>query len=80
MSAAGPDQDPSSAHPAWFTTTHWSVVLDAGHSEPLRARAALEQLCRPYWYPLYAFARRRGQSEHDAQDLVQEAMGSNIDI
>ena len=55
-----------------FVTTHWSVVLAAGHSDTPRAQAALEKLCRAYWYPLYAFVRRRGHSIEDAQDLTQE--------
>jgi RNA polymerase sigma-70 factor (ECF subfamily) len=57
---------------AVFTATHWSVVLTAGGGGAPEATAALEKLCRAYWYPLYAFARRRGFSEHDAQDLTQE--------
>ena len=59
------------ARAAAFTTTHWSVVVAAGHEDSSQARAALETLCRTYWYPLYAYVRRRGQSEHDAQDLIQ---------
>ena len=55
-----------------FATTHWSVVLQAGTGECPEAAAALEQLCRTYWYPLYAYGRRRGCSPEDAQDLVQE--------
>jgi RNA polymerase sigma-70 factor (ECF subfamily) len=55
-----------------FVTTHWSVVLTAGHSDTARAQAALEKLCRTYWYPLYAYVRRRGQSPEDAKDLTQE--------
>jgi RNA polymerase sigma factor (sigma-70 family) len=55
----------------WFLTTHWSVVLAAGQSDSTRSRAALETLCRAYWYPLYAFVRRLGHSPHDAEDLVQ---------
>jgi RNA polymerase sigma factor (sigma-70 family) len=54
-----------------FVTTHWTVVLAAGRSDTTGARAALEKLCRTYWYPLYAYVRRRGHSEHDAQDLTQ---------
>ena len=54
-----------------FATTHWSVVLAAGDDSSPSARAALEQLCRTYWYPLYAYARRRGHGAHDAEDLVQ---------
>ena len=63
----------SSAPPASganFATTHWSVVRAAGGDSLARA-AALEQLCRTYWYPLYAFVRRLGHPAHDAQDLTQ---------
>jgi RNA polymerase sigma-70 factor (ECF subfamily) len=56
---------------AVFVTTRWSVVLTAGQSDTARAQTALEVLCRTYWYPLYAFARRQGRSVHDAQDLTQ---------
>ena len=60
------------AHPDdRFAATHWSVVLAAKGGDSTRARAALEALCRTYWYPLYAFARRMGQSPHDAEDSVQ---------
>ncbi len=55
----------------WFTTTHWSVVLAAGKESSPPANAALEQLCRTYWPPLYAYVRRRGYTAHDAQDLTQ---------
>ena len=54
-----------------FATTHWSVVLTAGRPDTARAQAALEKLCGTYWYPLYAYARRRGQPAADAQDLTQ---------
>jgi len=54
-----------------FTTTHWSVVLRAGQEKSPRAAAALEQLCRTYWYPLYVYARRHGHGPEDAEDLVQ---------
>ena len=55
-----------------FTATHWSVVLAAAQCDSPHAAAALEQLCRTYWYPLYAYVRRRGYSPEDAQDLTQE--------
>ena len=55
-----------------FVTTRWSVVLTAGHSDTAHALVALEKLCRTYWYPLYAYVRRRGQSPEDAKDLTQE--------
>jgi len=54
-----------------FVTTHWSVVLTAGRSDTTRAHAALANLCQTYWYPLYAYVRRRGHSPEDAQDLTQ---------
>jgi DNA-directed RNA polymerase specialized sigma24 family protein len=55
-----------------FATTHWSVVLAAANEETPEAAAALERLCRTYWYPLYAYVRREGHSPADAQDLTQE--------
>jgi len=61
--------DPPSGS-ARFATTRWSVVLATRGDAP-ESRAALETLCAAYWYPLYAFARRRGSSPEDAQDLVQ---------
>jgi RNA polymerase sigma-70 factor (ECF subfamily) len=59
--------------PRQFTTTHWSLVVAAGadQASQTRARTALEELCRTYWYPLYAFVRGRGYSATDAQDLTQ---------
>ena len=60
------------AHGGVFAATHWSVVLAAAEGGSPRAAAALEQLCRTYWYPLYAYLRRRGFRAEDAQDLTQE--------
>jgi RNA polymerase sigma-70 factor (ECF subfamily) len=54
-----------------FATTHWTVVLAAGQSGSPDAGAALDQLCRLYWYPLFAYARRQGHSREDAEDLTQ---------
>jgi RNA polymerase sigma factor (sigma-70 family) len=54
-----------------FTTTHWSVVLEAQGETPA-AQTALEILCRTYWRPLYGFARRQGLTREEAQDLIQE--------
>ncbi len=54
-----------------FATTHWSVVLAAGQGDTPQSAAALEQLCRTYWYPIYAHVRRQGHSPEDAQDLTQ---------
>jgi RNA polymerase sigma factor (sigma-70 family) len=55
-----------------FATTHWSVVLAARDEKSPAATAALERLCRSYWYPLYAYVRREGYGPADAQDLTQE--------
>jgi len=55
-----------------FATTHWSVVVAAGGSDTTGARQALARLCQTYWYPLYAYVRRRGLSPPDAEDLTQE--------
>jgi RNA polymerase sigma factor (sigma-70 family) len=56
-----------------FTTTRWSLVLAAGQrSHDARASEALENLCRIYWYPLYAYIRKRGYTSEDAEDLTQE--------
>jgi RNA polymerase sigma factor (sigma-70 family) len=56
-----------------FPSTHWSVVVAAGESQagPEIAQAALAELCQIYWAPLYSFARSRGYTVHDAQDLTQ---------
>ncbi|MDB6030464.1 MAG: hypothetical protein JWM16_802 [Verrucomicrobiales bacterium] len=55
-----------------FVTTRWSVVLAAQDKSSPNSAAALETLCRAYWYPLYAYVRGSGRSPHDAQDLTQE--------
>lgn len=57
---------------AGFQTTHWSMVLLAGRDTSAESAEALEKLCRAYWYPLYAFARRQGCSPEEAQDATQE--------
>jgi RNA polymerase sigma factor (sigma-70 family) len=53
-----------------FTTTHWSVVLEAQGESPA-AQEALEKLCRTYWRPIYGFVRRQGARSEDAADLTQ---------
>ena len=55
--------------------TRWTVVLSAGDPSSPNAAAALETLCRAYWYPLYAYVRRRGYSVEDAEDLTQAFFG-----
>ena len=53
-----------------FVTTQWSVVLAAQEPSPA-AEAALEKLCRTYWWPVYGFVRRQGSTPEEAQDLTQ---------
>lgn len=63
-----PDGPPAASQ---FHTTHWSVVVSAGQESPDLALAALEKLCRAYWYPLFAYVRRRGYGPEEAKDLTQ---------
>jgi len=68
-----PDFNPNALPVApQFTTTHWSVVLAAKEDSSPAANEALAQLCRVYWYPLYAYIRRKGYGVADAQELTQE--------
>jgi len=55
-----------------FATTQWTIVLAAGDPGHPQATAALEQLCRTYWYPVYAYVRRKGRIAAEAEDLTQE--------
>lgn len=57
---------------AAFPTTQWSLVLSARANNAEAARAALESLCRQYWYPIYHFARRQGRPHHEAEDVTQQ--------
>ncbi len=54
-----------------FATTRWSLVLAAGTAPSAQADVALAELCADYWYPLYAYVRRRGHAPEDARDLTQ---------
>ena len=58
-------------NPGAFRQTRWSLVARASSRDSQVSRAALEQICQDYWYPLYAFARRKGIYPADAEDLVQ---------
>ena len=58
--------------PSQFPTTRWTLVVAAGDPHRKDARSALVSLCENYWYPLYAYLRRRGCSADQAQDLTQE--------
>jgi RNA polymerase sigma-70 factor (ECF subfamily) len=55
-----------------FHTTHWSVVLAAGDEGSTQAATALARLCQTYWFPVYAFIRKRGHSPEQAQDFTQD--------
>ncbi|HWA25199.1 MAG TPA: sigma-70 family RNA polymerase sigma factor [Lacunisphaera sp.] len=68
-----PDQEIPAANgqTGSFPITQWSLVVHAGAADT-RAHAAMEKLCRQYWYPLYAFVRRQGRDHHAAEDCVQE--------
>jgi len=63
---------PNTGHGAQFAATSWTDVLAAQRSGSPEAAAALENLCRTYWYPLYAYIRRKGYDPYKAQDLNQE--------
>jgi RNA polymerase sigma factor (sigma-70 family) len=67
-----PKATPPPAPSRDFATTHWSLVLRAGQRDEADSAEALEKLCRAYWFPLYAFARREGCGPEEAQDLTQE--------
>jgi RNA polymerase sigma-70 factor (ECF subfamily) len=64
-------QSPTTVPGDIFATTRWTVVLSAGRKSTPQAEMALEELCRTYWYPLYAYVRRQGHSKEDAEDLTQ---------
>jgi DNA-directed RNA polymerase specialized sigma24 family protein len=72
MASANPDSDRISPGQARFATTCWSVVIAAQDPVSPMAQEALATLCNGYWYPLYAFIRRQGNSAEAAEDLTQE--------
>ncbi len=65
------EPDRSRSHAGRFHSTHWENVLAARDADDPRTGAALAELCRTYWYPLYAFARRKGSTPEQAEDLTQ---------
>ena len=69
MGLVGRQENPSSS--GVFPTTHWSAIVAAGEEAGTGSEAALAELCRTYWYPIYAFARRQGRQPADAQDVTQ---------
>jgi RNA polymerase sigma-70 factor (ECF subfamily) len=67
-----PQRIPGAGSMAGFHTTHWSMVLAATNGASPRTEEALGEFCSTYWYPLYAFIRRRGYPAEEAEDLTQE--------
>jgi len=62
---------PEASRYADFPSTHWTLVQAVQGENAEDAARAMEQLCKGYWYPIYAFLRRSGRSAHDAEDLTQ---------
>jgi DNA-directed RNA polymerase specialized sigma24 family protein len=60
------------SHSVGFPTTHWSLIIVAGDRAVPEARAALAELCKTYWYPVYALIRRRNHPPDEASDLTQD--------
>jgi len=78
MPAADATPEPTHDSQARFASTHWSVVLAAAQTASPEAQSALEKLCRSYWYPLYAYLRRKGHKPPEAEDLTQEFFSSRV--
>src|SRR5262245_65384679 len=72
MAPPDPSFPPRLENGAGFATTHWSLVLAAGGTDSREVAPALRQLLERYWYPLYAFVRRKGHDSEEACDLTQE--------
>ena len=77
MAVPGSEHKPPSAEDR-FASTHWSVVLAAARTDSPEAQLALEKLCAGYWYPLYAYLRRAGSSQEEAEDLTQEFFATRV--
>jgi RNA polymerase sigma factor (sigma-70 family) len=71
MASGRPTPESVSSGPREFRTTHWSVILAAGHEASPQSAEALEKLCRTYWPPLYAYVRRSGRGPEEAEDMTQ---------
>lgn len=72
MPPSEPNSGAAAAGPSRFATTHWSQVLAARDRSVPQGREALAALCGTYWYPLYAYVRRQGFPQDEAEDLTQE--------
>ena len=69
MTSSAPS--PTESRPQRFATTRWSLIQQARQGQEASARMALEELCRAYWLPVYAFMRRQTRDQHEAQDWTQ---------
>src|SRR5262249_25046465 len=74
-----PASRPETSSNASFPTTRWSQVVAAGGRAGPEARAALAELCSAFWYPLYAFVRRKGHPPDEAADLVHRTFLTLLD-
>jgi RNA polymerase sigma-70 factor (ECF subfamily) len=72
-----PSNGPQAAR---FPTTQWSRIISAGDPDTPLARESLAELCNAYWYPLYAYIRRRGYDSEQARDLTQDFFARALDI
>lgn len=68
----------NTSFPHDFRTTRWTLVINAGNPQSSRHESALNELCRLYRFPLYAYARHRGNAHADAEDLVQDFFSSQV--
>jgi RNA polymerase sigma-70 factor (ECF subfamily) len=73
-----PSEDSHHSAPGRFASTHWSVVLAAAQTQSPEAQQALETLCKAYWYPLYAYLRRKGYGPPAAEDLTQDFFARRV--
>lgn len=71
-----PQNPPDRSSPGHFPTTRWSRVLLAGDPDAPLARESLAELCGAYWYPLYAYIRRRGHGPEPARNVTQDFFAS----
>jgi RNA polymerase sigma factor (sigma-70 family) len=74
-----PTHPSDAASPVHFPTTRWSLVLQAGDADAPLAEESLAELCGAYWYPLYAYVRRRGHGPEEARDLTQDFFARAIE-
>lgn len=58
-------------HSSPFPTTHWTLIQSVQEGTPAEAARAMEEICKNYWFPIYAYLRRSGRSAHDSEDITQ---------